>query len=239
MTLATPAMPITARPPAPKQSKYPTQEEWTREMLQDVVEGHEEYVPLTRKMYHALIDAGYVDRSVELLDGVMIRKIPFRSKEGAVGAGRPHIKATQRLIKLDRRLEERGCHMQSQSPADVLETQEPEPDGAVIRGSADDYDDEPTPDDMSCVIEVSVETLRKDRVRKLPRYARAGIPQYVIENIPGDVLEVHEQPDRQRATYGSRTVLRRGETLDLLLPDGTRLPVAVNDLLPPPSTEAE
>ena len=66
----------------------------------------------------------------------------------------------------------------------------------------------------------------------MQRYARAGIPQYVIENLVDDQVEVHEGPDRAAGTYAGRIVLRAGDALELLLPAGGRLAVAVADLLP-------
>lgn len=238
MTLAPAPLPGPTRvsyrlPPRQIDDLPPAAPAESMDVLRDVIAGGEEYVPVTTQMYHAMVDAGLEDRSVELISGVMLRKRPFKSKGDYMGSGPQHVKATQRLIKLNGRFETHGCHLRSQAPVDLSPFGEPEPDGAIVRGSADDYDDYPTGDDISCVIEASDETLRKDRTHKLLNYARAGIRQYLIQNLVGDALEVRENPDRQRGSYADLRILRRGDTVDLLLPDGSRFSVAVDDLLPP------
>lgn len=98
-----------------------------------------------------------------------------------------------------------GWYVAEQEPV-TAEDSEPEPDVAVIRGTPRDYSDRhPGPGDVAIVIEVSDTTLRRDRGLKKRIYARAGIPVYLIINLPESQIEVYteptgeaEEPDYQR-----------------------------------------
>jgi len=70
---------------------------------------------------------------------------------------------------------------------------EPEPDLAVVTGSPRDYVSA-HPRTALLVVEVADTTLALDRQRKLPTYARAGIPEYWILNLVERFLEVHRHP---------------------------------------------
>ena len=72
----------------------------------------------------------------------------------------------------------------------------------LVADEADRRDGHPTT--AALVIEVSGESLRKDRVAKGATYAGAGIPEYVIVNPTQDCLEVHRDPDAPGRRY--RTV---------------------------------
>jgi Uma2 family endonuclease len=86
------------------------------------------------------------------------------------------------------------------------------------------------------VIEVSDTTYLKDSGPKLRMYARAGVEEYWILNLPEDRLEVYRQPERLpsavvRWRYGSARSFQRGENVSpLSRPD---LTFPVSDLLPP------
>lgn len=123
--------------------------------------------------------------------------------------------------------------MQNQGPIRLPPFNEPEPDGAILRGTPRDYADRlPGPDDTLVVFEVADASLVYDRRRKLSVYARAGIPQYVIVNLQDDVLELHERPVAAEGTYESTTIVRRGETLRLALGGSAVLEVDAARLLP-------
>jgi Uma2 family endonuclease len=109
----------------------------------------------------------------------------------------------------------------------VSDTSEPEPDLAVVRGSARDYVDQ-HPTSAALVVEVSDTSLDYDRTRKARVYAQAGIAEYWVVNIVAGVLEVHRDPGE--SGYRSVLTLRSGEAVAPLAGDGT--PVAVADLLP-------
>jgi Uma2 family endonuclease len=85
------------------------------------------------------------------------------------------------------------------------------------------------------VIEISDTTYLKDSGPKLRMYAKAGIQDYWILNLPQDRLEVYRQPSKIPGTpgrwgYAPPIVFSRGHTVSpLSRPD---LVFAVNDLLP-------
>ena len=70
-----------------------------------------------------------------------------------------------------------------------------------------------------------------DRGAKLRVYASAGVPIYLIVNIPEQQIECYQEPVPAQGRYGRRTDYRKGETLSLPLVAGRMLPVAVDDAL--------
>lgn len=72
---------------------------------------------------------------------------------------------------------------------------------------------EPRPGSARLVIEVSGDSLRKDRFVKGAIYPRAGIPEYWIVNIVEESIEVHLDPDPTLAAYKTRSSVGRGQEL--------------------------
>lgn len=71
-----------------------------------------------------------------------------------------------------------------------------EPDIMIAVAREDDYlSGHPTGADVVLVIEVSDESLKKDRELKLPRYAAAGIPEYWIVNLRQHQIERYTPPE--------------------------------------------
>ena len=66
-------------------------------------------------------------------------------------------------------------------------------------------------EDTILVIEISDSTLRHDRNRKMPLYAKAGVPEVWIENLQNDVILVYRDPGPE--TYRTSLTLQRGETI--------------------------
>ncbi len=93
----------------------------------------------------------------------------------------------------------------------------PQPDVAWLRRR--DYSTtRPTPNDVLLVIEVADSSLAKDRGLKAKLYAKAGISDYWIVNIPGQCIEVGRDP--QGKVYRSVEVFRAGqEVRPLAFPD--------------------
>ncbi|MDQ2809654.1 MAG: Uma2 family endonuclease [Chloroflexota bacterium] len=122
----------------------------------------------------------------------------------------------------------------SQNPLHLSKHSEPEPDVMVLQRRADRYLTAlPTPADVLLLIEVSDTTLLFDRKQKLPLYARAGILEVWIVNLVNDTLEICRAPAGGR--YGTRRVVRRGDTVDLIALPGVLL--AVDDILPQPPAD--
>ena len=105
---------------------------------------------------------------------------------------------------------------------------------AVVVGSFNDYR-QTHPITAVLVVEVSDTTLAMDRTTKAALYARAGIEDYWIINLPDGVLEVHRQPAPMTDQplghhYRSITRLTISDTLaPLARPNAL---VSVADLLP-------
>ena len=190
---------------------------------------------LTVEQYHRMIETGILlsGDPYELLDGQLVHK--DRSAEGADPrtVGDDHIWAVTALQELDPRLRRLGCYMRVQQPLALPPFDEPEPDGAIVRGTKDNYRArKPGPDDVLCVIEVADASLRRDRVTKLRIYADSGLPCYVIVNLPERVVEVYEEPAIGRGRYGRSQTLSGRQIVTFPTAAGKPFSVAVRRLLP-------
>ncbi|MBK7406934.1 MAG: Uma2 family endonuclease [Saprospirales bacterium] len=84
---------------------------------------------------------------------------------------------------------------------------EPEPDICILKFRENFYSDrQPGPEDILLMVEVSLETLAKDRTLKLEKYARSGIPEYWIVIPEEEIVEVYRRPKdgayQEKNTYG-------------------------------------
>lgn len=187
----------------------------------------------TVEQYHRMIESGIVpeDHRYELIHGYILPKDRSHAGDDPMTVGRLHRIALDRLMALRTMLDGKHAHLSVQQPVAFPDHSEPEPDAAIVRGQAEDYDPHPTADHVLCVIEVSDSSLHHDRVTKAGLYASAGIKQYVIVNLVDGVVEVRTQPSPSERRYDAVAVLRGGQSLALQLPQGM-LKVAVADLLP-------
>jgi len=86
------------------------------------------------------------------------------------------------------------------------------PDIALLRPEPSTYATrKPVASDALLVVEVAQSSLAYDRRRKLPLYARAGVPEVWIAAIDEQVLEVHRAPTGGR--YEVRAERRPGDTV--------------------------
>jgi Uma2 family endonuclease len=77
------------------------------------------------------------------------------------------------------------------------------------------------------VIEVADSSLLFDLNRKLPLYARLGVPEVWIEDLRGGMILVYR--DRAGETYATSLVFHRGDSITIAaFPD---IPFKVDDLL--------
>lgn len=192
-------------------------------------------LPLTIEQYHRMIEEGIVpeDSSIELLRGVLVRKDRSSPGEDPKGHSARHRLVDSLLTVLASRINSASQFMQIQLPVDCPLDGAPEPDAAIVRGTPRTYSERaPRPEDVSCVVEVSDSSLDRDRDDKLPIYAEAGIPQYVIVNLVNNTVEVYSDPDAEGKQYRTRGTLERGATLHLNLGDGKTLSLLVDAFLP-------
>jgi len=191
-------------------------------------------VPLTIEQYQRMIESGIIgeNSATELLRGVLVIK-DRGSPEDPMGHGPKHGQAVALLTKLAARIESPSQHARIQLPVACPPDGAPEPDAAIIRGTLFDYGDRhPGPGDVSCVIEASHSSLGRDREEKLPIYAAAGVPQYVIINLINDTVEVYSDPDVASEQYRTKVTLKRNEDLSIQLPGGVFV-IPAADVLPP------
>ena len=181
-----------------------------------------------------MIKAGIVHEGapIELIDGVLVHKDRSASGEDPMSIGKEHRLVVSLLAELDPELARRGCHIQTQNPVSLPPYDEPEPDGAILRGRPRAYTDRvPGGGDVGSVIEVADSSLAYDRKTKLALYARAGIAQYVIVNLNGRCIEIYEQPHSD-GSYQEIIVRRTGESVGLRLPEGERFEILADRILP-------
>ncbi len=155
--------------------------------------------------YHRMVDDGLLrpDDRVELIEGVIIPMSPIRS---------PHAGCVNRTSALLHRRLGRRAIVATQNPIVLNRYSEPEPDIAVLRPRSDYYGGRhPEPDDVLLVVEVADSSLLYDRRTKIPLYARAGIPEVWLVDLPGRRIEVHREPSFR--VYREVKILTRGRRL--------------------------
>ena len=156
------------------------------------------------------------DERVELIEGEIVEMNPIGSRHAAC------VKVLTRL--LGRSLGDELL-LDVQNPIRLNGGLEPQPDLAVVR--ARDYRESlPGAEDVLLVIEVSDTTLGYDRNVKQSLYARAGIREAWIVDLPNEAIERHNDPSDD----GYRRMERAGRGRSLTseaLPNLTLQTVAV------------
>jgi Uma2 family endonuclease len=164
-----------------------------------------------------MIEAGVFppEYRAELIDGEIMEMSP---------AGKRHAACVDMLSELLREKLGRSVNIRVQNPV-RLDNSEPQPDLAVVRRREDFYRDAlPTAADILLLIEVSDTTLDYDRQKKLPLYARAGVPEVWIVNLVDSRVETHAAPGG--GAYRLTGVAARGEELRARAVDGLGLGVS-------------
>jgi Uma2 family endonuclease len=182
----------------------------------------------TRDAYFGLVSKGVLgpDDRVELLEGVIVSMSPQSP---------PHAAAMSRAARaFHRAIGDRGA-IRVQLPLVLGEHSVPEPDVAVVSGRESDYD-RVHPTSALLVVEVADSSLVQDRLTKAALYAAAGVSEYWIVNLRDDRIEVNRAPDAATATYTRRSLVRRGERLELVALPGAS--VTAESLLPTPPSLA-
>jgi len=177
----------------------------------------------TREEYYHAAECGVFqpDERLELLDGEIIEKVTHNP---------PHATFVTRAARLIAAAFGPGFYACEEKPLVLNDASEPEADVVIVPGTEIDYfTRHPTAADACLVIEISDTTLRFDRTRKRAAYARAGVAEYWIVNLPERQLEVYRDPTGAR--YRIRLVYRPGDEVTPLAAPDAMVPVA--DLLPP------
>ncbi len=158
---------------------------------------------LSVDQFHEMGRAGILppDARVELVDGELIDMAPIGSR---------HAWAVAELV----RLFVRQCGdavVFPQNPIALPPYSEPQPDVAVLTPRAGGYRDAlPCAAEVLLVVEVADATVRYDRLVKAGLYARHGIREFWVVDLPDGVLEIHRDPDG--GVYRTRLTLSSSDT---------------------------
>ncbi len=166
--------------------------------------------------YHRMAEVGILgeDDRVELLDGEIVLMTPI---------GARHASTVARLGQRLGRLAGAGATVWIQNPVRLGRYAEPEPDLTLLKPRDDFYAKRlPGPDDVLLVVEVADSSQRTDREQKIPLYARAGLPEVWLVDLPRDVIEVYREP--AAGAYRSVQTVARDATLAILKLPGVTLP---------------
>ena len=157
--------------------------------------------------YYRMADAGILtpDDRVELIDGEIIEMSPIGSR---------HLGCVNRATRLFTSAFGGRVVVSVQNPLWLSNFTEPEPDVVLLKPRGDEYaSKKPAAEDALLVLEVADTTLAYDRNVKLPRYAKAGVPEVWIENLQDDLLLVYRDPVGN--AYTTSLVFRRGESVSV------------------------
>ena len=175
----------------------------------------------TVEAFNRMAEAGVFgeEERVELVDGEVYKVSPANPPHSAI------VNKLARLLILGIREE---LNVRIQSPNVVGSHSQPEPDVVVANARSDDYvTAHPTAEDTIVAIEVSDTTYRFDRNKKLPMYARAGVPTVWIVDVNRRQIETFTDPEND--TYRTVVVMKRG---DSLVVPGTDVTLDVAEIFP-------
>ena len=169
--------------------------------------------PFTVDAYQRLAELGVLreDDRVELIDGQVVEMSPI---------GGPHASCVRRLNHLFGRHRLEGAMIDVQNPVVLDDHSAPQPDLALLKLRPDGYPEHPRATDTLLIIEVADTSLAYDRDVKMALYARAGIPEAWLVDLPADRIDVYRDPvGGQYATV--RSVSRGAVLTALHFPDVT------------------
>ena len=153
---------------------------------------------ITTDEYHRMADAGIFapDVRLELIDGDLI--------ESRVTMKPPHAAVVQFLTRtLTVGLGDRAV-VRCRLPVTLGDLWEPEPDFAIVRAPGTLYcARHPAAGDVLAMIEVADASRDFDVGRKVPIYARSGIPETWIVDLIDSCIRIFRDP--QGATYADAT----------------------------------
>ena len=171
--------------------------------------------------YHRMGEAGIFseDDRVELIEGAIVAMTPV---------GPPHAGNVNRLTQLFVLRLGNKAVVAVQNPVRLDRFSEPQPDLAVLRPRDDFFSQsQPGPEDVFWIVETGDSSVASDREVKAPLYAKAGIPEYWLIDLPNKTVEVHRNPVGGR--YQSVEKLGKGDSIrPLAMPDAV---FGVSDLL--------
>ena len=178
----------------------------------------------TVKEYRQMSELGILDTDdrTELVEGQILVM---------AAKGTPHVLGLRLLaVAFDTLLANQLFFVSTQDPIQLNDFSEPEPDLAIVRGTALDYADRhPDPDDLALVVEVADSTLKYDCEVKDKLYAQSGIEDYWVLDVKNRKLHIFRNPTA--TGYTSHLILTPPNSIaPLKFPDRS---VSLLDILPP------
>ncbi|MCC7449379.1 MAG: Uma2 family endonuclease [Anaerolineae bacterium] len=155
--------------------------------------------------FHRMGETGIfsADDRVELIEGEIIHMPPIGSYHAA------HV---DRLNMLLYPHVAQIAIIRVQSPIELTDHSEPQPDLALLKPRKDFYaGSHPLSSDVLLVIEVADTTVHDDRTVKTLLYAAAGIPEMWLIDLPAAVIDVCSNPVDEQ--YQTIQHLKRGDAL--------------------------
>lgn len=175
----------------------------------------------TVEEFHQMAEGGVFgeDDRLELLDGEILQMTPI---------GKEHAACVARLSEMLWERCRASAIINVQNPLVLSEETELYPDVALLRRRSDFYREAlPRPADVVLVVEVADTTVDYDRHVKVPRYARAGIPEVWVVDLRARVIDVHAGP--VAGEYRDERHAQPGESL--AIPGVPAQQLAVADIL--------
>ncbi|MBI2152697.1 MAG: Uma2 family endonuclease [Candidatus Rokubacteria bacterium] len=155
--------------------------------------------------YRRMVHAGILkeDDRVELIGGEIVEMVPI---------GPRHAVCVLRLNQYFNRVVGDRAIVGVQGPIALDPHSEPQPDLALFRPPVARYaESHPGPADLFLVIEVAESSVEEDRTRKIPMYARAGVREAWLVDVPAQAVEAYRRPTLNG--YTSVRKFGRGEVL--------------------------
>ena len=174
--------------------------------------------PFTVDEFHRMAEAGVFgeDDRLELLDGEIVCMTAIGSR---------HAACVKRLNELLGQRVQESAIVGVQDPVVLAGDTELYPDVALLRRRPDFYSQShPRPADVLLVIEVADTSAPYDRGVKLPRYARAGIPEVWVVDLQERVVDVYQRPAGEKYLHHER--LKPGHTIAISQVPDRQLAVA-------------
>ncbi|NJN46109.1 MAG: Uma2 family endonuclease [Candidatus Competibacteraceae bacterium] len=162
--------------------------------------------------YHRMGEVGLLrdDERMELIEGNIIEIAPIGSEHAG------HLNDLNRYFAL--LMARKQAVVAIQNPVALAEDSEPQPDMTLLRWRDDCYRNaHPRPDEVLLLIEVADSSVQDDRAVKVPLYARYGIPEFWLVNLPERRLEVYRDP--QEGQYCQVTEYRSGTVSPAVFPE--------------------
>jgi Uma2 family endonuclease len=129
------------------------------------------------------------DERVELIEGEIIQMTPI---------GSPHAGTVAHLLTLLVRGAGERAVVWPQNPLHLGDRSMPQPDLILLKPRPTFYTDaHPIGDDVLLLIEVADSSIRYDHLRKLPLYARFGVPECWIVNLQEACIEAYHTPYKE------------------------------------------